>query len=820
VEYSGIPLGGMGAGTVEIRADGHFHDWQIMNNLPLGNGPATAEMEDEGLFFGIVAHDGNRSRELILNRPRWFDRDAYGSSEIFKWTLDSYHMPWLEYPSEIAYDAKFPFADIEFATKNYPISAKLEAFAPFVPLDAKNSGLPVFFLTYALTNRSRVKQRVSFFGAIKNAVGYDYPKNESAIRYGESGKAAWLDFSRKNMPELAQSDGSMTMGMWTKKGGKSSFVLHAAHPRDIYDPLMEIGVLENLDRSGFAGGVGNNLGAGERLEKAVKGCSRGALARTFTMEAGETVEVTVALAWFFPNALQKVCRDSDKLEVMGHQYANWFGSSREVFDYARANFADLRGRSREFVDAYYASTADRWLLDAAGAQLTTLPKGVWWDKAGNWAVWEGLGCCGLQTLDITLYGSFPIVQFFPELQKKQMEIITATAQETGRPGHGFARTFSPCCLWRNNRIDNDVQFVMLVWRDALWTGDVEYVKRQWPAVEIFLKDVEATDKNGDGLPDNAGIDQSYDQFPLFGTSAYVGFQYVAALRGAAYLARMQGMEQRAAELEAKAAKALETADKQLWNGEYYNLSFDAGKGTGNAGCMADQVCADWFWRQSTGEGLLADGKAKRALAAVAKYCTRPERFLANCDWPRGGEVKIRRLTSDQARCPWTGVEFAVAAHMLLMGLKREGVKVTRDVWDRYEDVGMRFNHLECGDHYYRAMSSWAVYLSLLGFAWDAPKGRITLAVPKKKGRFVWNTPGAWGSVSFRGSARNVAEIEVVRGTLDLSELRLMGIEEGRLKVRCGAREINSVAATTDGATEIKLGRGLKLAAGKGVVVMA
>ena len=178
------------------------------------------------------------------------------------------------------------------------------------------------------------------------------------------------------MPEMAQSDGSMTLGMWTKKGGKSSFVLHAAHPRDIYDPLMETGVLENLDRSGFAGGVGNNLGAGERLEKAVEGLLARRAGAGRSMKPGETVEVTFALAWYFPNALQKVCRDCDKVEVMGHQYANWFGSADDVFEYARANFADLRGRSREFVEAYYASTQDRWLLDAAAAQLTTLPKGV------------------------------------------------------------------------------------------------------------------------------------------------------------------------------------------------------------------------------------------------------------------------------------------------------------------------------------------------------------------------------------------------------------------------------------------------------------
>ena len=28
---SGIPLGGLGTGTVEIRPDGYFHEWQIFN---------------------------------------------------------------------------------------------------------------------------------------------------------------------------------------------------------------------------------------------------------------------------------------------------------------------------------------------------------------------------------------------------------------------------------------------------------------------------------------------------------------------------------------------------------------------------------------------------------------------------------------------------------------------------------------------------------------------------------------------------------------------------------------------------------------------
>ncbi len=40
LRHSGIPLGGLGTGSVELRSDGYFHEWQIMNNAPWGAGPA------------------------------------------------------------------------------------------------------------------------------------------------------------------------------------------------------------------------------------------------------------------------------------------------------------------------------------------------------------------------------------------------------------------------------------------------------------------------------------------------------------------------------------------------------------------------------------------------------------------------------------------------------------------------------------------------------------------------------------------------------------------------------------------------------------
>ncbi|MDX2430862.1 MAG: hypothetical protein QNK35_08010, partial [Bacteroides sp.] len=33
---SGIAIGGIGTGSVELRKDGQFYNWSIMNNWPLG----------------------------------------------------------------------------------------------------------------------------------------------------------------------------------------------------------------------------------------------------------------------------------------------------------------------------------------------------------------------------------------------------------------------------------------------------------------------------------------------------------------------------------------------------------------------------------------------------------------------------------------------------------------------------------------------------------------------------------------------------------------------------------------------------------------
>jgi hypothetical protein len=272
-------------------------------------------------------------------------------------------------------------------------------------------------------------------------------------------------------------------------------------------------------------------------------------------------------------------------------------------------------------------------------------------------------------------------------------------------------------------------------------------------------------------------------------------------------------------LRARLENALAELDEQLWNGTYYRLCYDAVNGVGNEGIMADQINADWFVRQTTGSTLLPEAKVRSALSQILQHCRMEQGFIANCVWPLGGEIKIGRHTVDQAHTPWSGVEYSLAAHLILIGMEQEGLALARDVWDRYERAGLRFNHVECGEHYYRAMSAWTVYLALSGFALNRLEQSITVAVRDEEATFVVNTPTCWGIA--RTSRRGlVLDLKIQRGHLTAQELVLSNVVLDNVLVVMDGEPTQSRTCKQQGRTHIRLDRPLNLPAGARVRVLA
>ena len=105
-----------------------------------------------------------------------------------------------------------------------------------------------------------------------------------------------------------------------------------------------------------------------------------------------------------------------------------------------------------------------------------------------------------------------------------------------------------------DRVDMNPQFVLLVCRDYLWTGDREYLARMWPHIEKAMDNTQLLDGDGDGLPDHDTRANTYDAWAMQGTPAYIASLWLAALKAAVRMAQDLGAQDRAARVGSVAGK--------------------------------------------------------------------------------------------------------------------------------------------------------------------------------------------------------------------------------------------------------------------------
>ncbi len=74
-----------------------------------------------------------------------------------------------------------------------------------------------------------------------------------------------------------------------------------------------------------------------------------------------------------------------------------------------------------------------------------------------------------------------------------------------------------------------------------------------------------------------------------------------------------------------------------------------------------------------------------------------------------------------------------------------------------------FNHVECGDHYVRAMAGWSLLDAYTGVSYDATTGR--LRVGRRPGRYPFVAGTGWGVVTVTGDG---AHVEVLGGTVSVT----------------------------------------------------
>ena len=143
---SGIALGGIGTGSVELFPDGEFHAWQIANPPRWTDKCFEAKVDDgEGStgalsFWVRTKAEGSR----LVVRKLGMRTEA----EDFTYRMFGWNKP----VERIDFDGRFPVCDLNYMDSALPCRVSLRAVSPFVPHQSDISATPGFYMDFELEN--------------------------------------------------------------------------------------------------------------------------------------------------------------------------------------------------------------------------------------------------------------------------------------------------------------------------------------------------------------------------------------------------------------------------------------------------------------------------------------------------------------------------------------------------------------------------------------------------------------------------------------------------------------------------------------------
>ncbi len=801
---SGVALGGIGTGSIELRKDGRFYNWTIFNNWPKETGTPFLIPVDQDespmsslLFFKVRYQvEGEEPQIKILQI-----NDGLGEGNISGLV---YYFPWMSAVQNIEYKARFPFVNIKFSDPDMPFVVHMEAWSPFIPHDVKSSSLPVSYFDFTIEAKTDKKVDVMLIASQRNTVSYDNDDRYYTTDFIEGDDYLICNMSTGGVDKSEGSYGQLNL---TSLSGESTYYGGWSERHPYYEHVLRNPQLPNLDDTDGVESIlrtydevpewmphtnGRNMiekTTGRKMayrsdsyNKKVSACYNSlAISNTLGPDS-KSFTHSFAMSWNFPNKYASVkWRQTTDINE-GNYHNNFFGSGAEIAQYAVREREDLYDRSRSFLDNFFDSSLDVFALEQINSQLNTFVTSGRLVRDGYFGVLEGLASNHswgpIATIDVSLYGSQPAIALFPELQKSMMRAHKNVQTANGMVHHGLFKNFhmGEDETWNiSNRIDLPGQYIMLIARDYFWTQDKEYLEEMYPsllkALEYVLNDL---DLNNNMMPNMEGHRSSYDNFPMYGLASYIQSQWLCAMASLSALAEEMGDLETQEKAEKIFAQGSELMDEHLWNGKYYRLYNDydgaMGKGDLNEGCLTDQIIGQWAAHHVDLGYLFNENHIRTALNSILEMSFKEGKGLRNSSWP-GTEYFTdidKNMWVDQGNTFWTGVELAFASFLIYEGMVEEGMEIIKAVDDRYRKSGLYWDHQEFGGHYYRPMSAWAILNAMLGFSLNNGTYAFAPKYTQHEFRQFFSTPN--------GTAHYISEPGIIKLKCNSGALRLNSIK--------------------------------------------
>ena len=156
----GMPVGGICAGQLYLTGDGRLGHWDIFN------------VKTPGYGYQVDAkpgHPRNVGPDRQVGPPveqGFAIRVTSGAGTIVR-PLNGEGFPGVRFCGE------YPMAQVEYEDDKLPVSVRLDAFSPFIPLNPADSALPATVMQFTVKNTSAAPVEVTLAGWLENAVAIE-----------------------------------------------------------------------------------------------------------------------------------------------------------------------------------------------------------------------------------------------------------------------------------------------------------------------------------------------------------------------------------------------------------------------------------------------------------------------------------------------------------------------------------------------------------------------------------------------------------------------------------------------------------------------
>ncbi len=743
--YGGVPLGGIGGGSIMRGWQGGFRRWQMRpGRVEYRSVPADQ--------FSVFIRRREKPHVQVLSA----DHPPAGELSGWEWGLQG---------SQSHYYALFPRAWTVYEEPDPHLRLTCRQISPVIPHNYKESSTPASVFVWTIENTGPDAATVGLMFTFQNGTGGENDRagghwNRLFRMDTERGQITGVELCHVHRPkplvkghklyEREMSEDPLTFAIAARATDgvqvtyRTRFVT-SADGLDVWNDFCADGSLENLQDE----------------DKASRGLAIGAaLCATVDVPPGQSREVVFALAWDMPLArfaggraqyrryTRFYGRGGDAAgTIAAGAWRNFYHWEKQIEEWQAPILADAGlpdwYKMALFNELYFIVDGGTLWTDGAEDQ-PPLPE----DDVGRLAYLEGHEYVMYNTYDVHFYASFALAMLWPQLElslqrdfarainlehpeqvvslgtgvRAPRKVRGAIPHDIGSPVQDpWVKVNSYNIQDTNRWKDLNDKFVLQVYRDVVATGDMRFAREMWNAVREALGYLCQFDRDDDGLIENEGFpDQTYDVWAAHGPSAYTGGLWLAALGAAAALGDLLGEKAQAQEYRRLQARGQAAYEALLWYGRYYN--YDASGSRHHDSIMADQMAGQWFAHACNLPPIVPQEHACSALLQV--YDLNVRRFGAGRLGAANGMRPDGRVdtASEQSQEVWPGVTFALAAAMLQAGMCQEAFDTAKGVVDVvYNQRGYWFATPEAwdarGNHrspaYMRPLAIWAIQ-----WAWE------------------------------------------------------------------------------------------------------